>query len=542
LHEKNCTKVKETKKRGNKTDTISHPMLILISCFLFFAAALALLILQIAQPKAGYAWFVATGGATLALGSILLWKTQAPFDLTLPAWKPLSVFPTPLLFRADDKAFALALSVSALTLAILLTAITRSPIANTLTWSGSLALGGMGLLAVSAGNPLTLLLVWSALDLTELAVQLPSAQGETNNEKIVISFSTRVMGSGLLLWANIVSAAQGNVFDFQSIAPQAGIYLVLATGLRLGILPLHLPYASEMSLRRGIGTSLRLISAVSSLALLARAPAESLQSAFTPLLMGFSILAALYGGWMWLRAPDDLNGRPYWIICLAALAIISALSGNPLGVVAWGCALLLVGGALFLASAQHLWAERALLVGAISLSSAPFSLTASAWVGNLGFSIPFVIAAQALLAAGFLRHTLHTNTRNALELETGWGVRMYPAGIALLGLFQILLGLTGWTGAFQIGAWLQALLTALLTAAAAWATPRLRLLNPARAHWVKGSASFSLSAVYRGLWLPYRWIRQVSQAVIAALEGEGGMMWTLLLLILFISFITQGNP
>ncbi|MCA1900534.1 MAG: hypothetical protein LDL50_07510 [Chloroflexi bacterium] len=517
-------------------------MLILISCSLFFAAALALLILQIVQPKAGYAWFAATGGATLALASVLLWKTQAPFDLTLPAWKPLSVFPTPLLFRADDKAFALALSVSALTLAILLTAITRSAIVNTLTWSGSLALGGMGLLAVSAGNPLTLLLVWSALDLIELAIQLPSAQGETGNEKIVISFSTRVMGSGLLLWANIVSAAQGNVFDFQSIAPQAGIYLVLAAGLRLGVLPLHLPYASETSLRRGIGTSLRLISAVSSLALLARAPAEGLQSAFTPFLMGLSVLAALYGGWMWLRAPDDLNGRPYWIICLAALAIISALSGNPLGVVAWGCALLLTGGALFLASAQHAWTERVLLVGTLSLSSAPFSLTASAWVGNLGFSIPFVIAAQALLMAGFLRQALRVNARSALELEAGWGVRMYAAGIALLGLFQLLLGLTGWAGAFQIGAWLQALITALLTAAAVWATPRLRLLNPVRAHWVQGSASSSLSAAYQGLWLLYRFIRQVSQAVIAALEGEGGMMWTLLLLILFISFITQGNP
>lgn len=245
---------------------------------------------------------------------------------------------------------------------------------------------------------------------------------------------------------------------------------------------------------------------------------------------------------MWLRAPDDLNGRPYWIICLAALAIISALSGNPLGVVAWGCALLLVGGALFLASAQHLWTERALLVGALSLSSAPFSLTASAWVGSLGFSVPFVIAAQALLIAGFLRQALRANTRRALESEASWGIRMYPAGITLLGLFQILLGLTGWTGAFQIGAWLQALITALLTAAAAWAAPRLRLLNPARAHWVKGTASFSLSAAYRGLWLLYRLIRRVSQTIIAALEGEGGMMWTLLLLILFISFITQGNP
>lgn len=517
-------------------------MLILISCLLFFAAALTLLVLQIVQSKAGHVWLTAIGGAALALASVFLWLTQMPFDLILPAWEPLSVFPAPLLFRANESAFPLALSVSALTLAILLTASIRSSTANSLTWSGSFVLGGIGLLAVTAGNSLTLLLIWSVLDLTELVIQIRSVEGESNNEKLVISFSTRVMGSGLLLWANIVSIANGNAFDFQSVAPQAGVYLIIAAGLRLGVLPLHLPYASETNLRRGIGTSLRLIPVVSSLALLAHIPAESLRSTATPFLMGLSILAALYGGWMWLRAPDDLTGRPYWVVSLAALAVVSALSGNPLGVTAWGCALVLAGGALFLASAQHLWAERALLIGAWSLSSMPFSLTASAWLGNLGFFIPFVIAAQALVMAGFLRQALRSAARASLESQPSWAVRMYPVGIALLGFLQILLGWTGWTGGFQIGAWLQALITAFLTAAVVWATPRLRLLNPVRAHWVKNSASSSLSAAYGGLWLLYRLTRRVSQAVIAALEGEGGVMWTLLLLVLFISFITQGNP
>jgi hypothetical protein len=516
-------------------------MLILISCSLLFITALALMVLQVAQPNARYVWLAAVGGALLALVSVVIWLTQMPFDLTLPAWQPQSVFINPILFHADKLSWPFALSITALTLTILLTAITRSAVTNSFTWAGTLALGGIGLLAVTANNPLTLLLVWGALDITELITQLRTVNGPAKNEKVVIAFSTRALGIGLLLWANIVSIAAGKPFDFQSITPGAGLYLIAAAGLRLGVLPLHLPYSSESTMRRGIGTSLRLISAVSSLVLLTHIPAGSLNSSLTPFLIGLAIIAALYGGWMWLRAPDELTGRPYWIISLAALSVISALSGNPLGAVAWGCALILVGGALFLASVQQVWLNRALLIGLWSLSSLPFSLTASAWLGNLGFFTPFLIVAQALLMAGFVRHALRSAGRESLDSQPGWTNKVYPAGIILLIVFQLLLGLMGWDGARQIGAWLQALLVSILTFGLVWATPRFRALNPIRAHWVSPAAS-GITNIYSSLWVIYRLLGRISEGITATLEGEGGIMWTLLFLALFISLLAQGTP
>ena len=56
----------------------------------------------------------------------------------------------------------------ALTLAALLTAAAGPVFVNAYAWVGVLALGGVGILAVTADNPLTLLLVWASLDLTEL--------------------------------------------------------------------------------------------------------------------------------------------------------------------------------------------------------------------------------------------------------------------------------------------------------------------------------------------------------------------------------------
>ena len=526
-------------KAVNKTDTIMSPMLILISCLLFVGTALVLMVLRLTRFTERFSWLVAVGGSMLAFASVFIWLAQMPFTLEMPAWQPLSLFVSRILFQANGLSWPVALSIAALTLTMLLTAVARPVIANSYTWVGALALGGLGIMAVTADNPLSLLLVWAALDLTELIAQLGAVEGASNSEKVVTSFSTRALGIGILLWANIISIARGSTLDFQSIPADAGLYLVIAAGLRLGVLPLHLPYSSESSLRRGFGTLLRLVSAVSSLILLAHVPAGS--TTFTPFLTAFAIAAALYGGWMWLRAPDELTGRPYWIIGLGALSVTSALSGNPLGAAAWGCALILVGGALFLASVQQVWLNRVLLVGVWSLSALPFSLTASAWLGNLGFFTPFVIAAQALLVAGFVRHALRPSGRDTFESQPGWARSVYPAGILLLIVCQIFLGFTGWEGALQVGAWPQAGITALLTFGLVWATPRFRVFNPIRAHWVTPVSS-NVGNFYSGLWAVYRVFGRVSSTITATLEGEGGIMWTLLFVILFISLLTQGAP
>ncbi len=516
-------------------------MLILISCLLLIVTALTLIVLRVLLPDARYTWLIAVGGAMLALVSVFIWLTRMPFDLVLPAWQPVTLFTSPILFSADGISWPFALGIVTLTLSMLLTSVTRPVFTNSFSRVGTLALGALGILAVTADNPLTLLLVWAALDLTELLTQLGSVNGPTNNEKVVTSFSSRALGLGLLLWASIISIAEGNTFDFESMAANSGLFLIAAAGLRLGVLPLHLPYSSESTLRRGFGTSFRLVSAASSLILLGRIPSGSLDSIFTPVLLTLAIIAAIYGGWMWLRAPDELNGRPYWIISIASLSVIAALSSNPMGAAAWGSALIFVGGALFLVSVQHVWLNRVMLIGAWSLSSLPFSLTASAWLGSLGFFLPFVVIAQALIIAGFIRHSLRPAGRDSLDSQPGWARAVYPAGIILLILFQLFLGLFGWDGAFQIGAWQPAVAASLLTFGIVWATPRFRILNPVRAHWVTSTAS-RLNSVYHGLWSAYRLLRRISQTITVTLEGEGGIMWTILFLVLFVSLLTQGTP
>jgi hypothetical protein len=518
------------------------PMLIPITALVLFIAALAMVILRVMRPDFRPAWLIAVGGALLAWLMIFFWQLQMPLSFQLPSWQPASLFADSPGFLVDGLSWPYAISILSLTLAVLLTAVVRENFPDSLTWAGVLMLSGLSLLAVTASNPLTLVMAWAAIDIAELIAQLRSVDTPQASERVVFAFSTRALGIGLLLWANIVSVNAGTRLDFLSMPAQAGLYLVAAAGLRLGVLPLHLPYTGETAMRRGFGTMVRLTSAASSLVLLARIPAESVSSPVRIFMLVLAVLAAIYGGWMWLRAPDELTGRPFWIIGMSALAVSAALQANAVAAVAWGCALILAGGALFLISVQHTLLNRVMLIGAWGISALPFSLTASAWTSTAGWLFPFLLLAQAMLTAGWIRLALRPGARISYESQLIWARGIYLTGIGLPLFTIISLGLFGWDGSLQLGAWVIGLIVSLLTLGLIWAVPRIRTLNPSRAHWIQPGNSSWLERGYSALWELYRQLGQVTQAVTTTLEGNSGIMWTLLFIALFVSLMTQRNP
>src|SRR5215207_511442 len=411
-------------------------MSILITFLILLFTALTLFTLRIVIPGFRHNWLFAVGGALVAWISVFVWQLQMPTSLQFASWQPVTIFPEAPTFIADGISWAFVLSLTTLCLGIIITAVVRTHFPSPISWVGTLSLTALGVLAVVADNPLTVVLIWASIDLVELVVQIWFVEDPKLSERVVISFASRATGMLILLWADIIGAASGQLSDFHLATPQAGLYLVLAAGLRVGVLPLHLPYPTESSLRRGFGTGLRMISAASSLILLARIPSSSLTSSLTPYLLILASFAALYGGWMWLRAPDELNGRAFWLIGMSSLAVAAALRANPLGAAAWGCAIVLSGGALFLSSEQNKWLTRALFIGAWSLSSLPFSLTATGWNSGAPSSLlgwlawPLLIAAHAMLLTGFIRHSQRTITRVKNEDQPTWARNVYPIGIS----------------------------------------------------------------------------------------------------------------
>ena len=520
-------------------------MFILITVGILLLSAFGLLVLRFVSPDFRYTWLLAAGGALTAWISLFLWQIAMPITVQLPLWQPEIIFRQSPLFVADAISWAIALSIGTICLGVIITAVARENFPSPVSWIGIFLLTAFGILAVTAENPLTLVLLWAAIDLSELISQLRFVEGPKLNERVVFSFASRVAGTLILLWASMVSASSGSVLNFRSPPPSAGLLLILAAGLRLGVLPLHLPYAGESAFRRGFGTNLRMISAGSSLILLARIPLSSVESPITPYLMIFTSFVALYGGWMWLRSPDELTGRPFWLIGLGSLAVAAALRGNAIGATAWSCALILSGGVIFLASAQSRWLERALYAGVWGVSALPFSLTSNGWINeraSFWYAIPLLLMAQAFLLAGYIRQIQRASTRATFDDQPIWARNVYPFGIYIILFTILLLGFFGWSGSLDIGNWIAGLIASALTFGLLWLTPRLRILNPVRAHWVRPTDPNWLDAIYQALWSLYRQIGRISNSFSNVLEGESGIMWTLLFLVLFISIFIQRAP
>jgi hypothetical protein len=514
-------------------------MVIILPILVMLLTAVILILLRYLWSKYKYPWIFALGGMTLALIGIFLWQFQLPQTISLPPWQPVTLFYFSSTWLVDGNSWPYAVSLAALATAIIWTSVVRQE-KDPVAWAGTILLSALGILAVTAENPLTLILIWTAIDLVELFTMLQSTEGEEQNQGVLIAFSARVAGTFVVIWANLISSANGIFINFQATPASAGIYMMIATGLRLGVLPLHLPYRKENVLRRGFGTSLRLVSAAASLGLLARIPASALKSPMITYLLIMTAITSLYAGWMWLRSSDEILGRPFWVLGIGSLSITTCILGNPIGGIGWGVMLILGGGLLFLFSARQrkiLWIP---LLGLWGLSSLPYSVSATAWQTGNEFSwlpiLPF-LPAQGLLMAGFIRHTLHPG-ETSLESHERWTKVIYPTGLFLLAAISILLGLWGWKGAENIGNWWVAITSNVLAAGftALVLKGSIKLVPASISNqWMQ---LFRLEKAYQAVTAIYDFLRRIADSISASLEGEGGLLWSLLLLTLILSILS----
>ena len=374
---------------------------------LLIFSALTTLVYRVRQSLT-LSWLVATLGGLIAWILTLLTGMSLPMTIPLMRWNPVELFPDSPLWLVDQVSWQFALALSTLALAVILTDVAREFEAESSSWAISLALAALGIASVYSGNPLTLLLSWAALDLTELIFLLRRLRGDVERRQAVAVFSARVGGIFLYLVGHITAAAQGFRIEFGDIPQSAHIFLLLAVGLRLGVVPLHVPFWREAPLRRGLGTITRLVAPAASLVFLARMATAGSQPDQAPLLFILTGLAAMYAGFSWYNASNELEGRSFFILGMAALALGSAIHGHPAGSLAWGVALVYSGGFLFLYSSRNRILFFLALVVVASTAALPFT---PSWNGGQLYAAPFslwhllFLIAHTLILAGFVHHS-----------------------------------------------------------------------------------------------------------------------------------------
>jgi hypothetical protein len=531
-------------------------MLISLPVWILLTAGLVILLLRWIRPKFAYTWLIAAFASIGGLFLLLYLRLRLPGVFQLPAWKPEDIFSTSPAVRLDGIAWPFALAVMALVVAEILTGVARiQSQAGPFTWAAALILGGFGLFGVMAGNPLTLMIAWGAIDLGELVVLLTNVRTHVMAQRAVVAFAAQALGIFFALWAVLTSQTKGTTLDWDTIPTAAGLFLLMAAALRLGVLPLHLPFTTEPDLRRGLGTLIRLVPGASSLMLLARLPAGIAALPGVGLLVGLAAVAGFYAASMWILARDELTGRPYWIIAAASLAVISALHGQPTASLAWGVILLLSGGLIFLYSARsrrisYLWG-----LGAACIAGLPFTPAANGWSGLVGGGIPMLSSAIAVvivefLIFGFIRHAIQP--AEELAGMERWVQSIYPMGLIVIVAALFALGFKGWNGSFIAGPWWVSVPVAVIVAwFGFWWAFRLRYAGPDGVvspipAWAMRPARLLLDGLtdllrlewlYRLVWQLFRQAERLLSALTLVFEGDGGVLWAFVLLTLVITLM-----
>jgi hypothetical protein len=428
------------------------------------------------------------------------------------------------------------------------------------------------MLAALAGSPVVLLLAWTALDLAEVLVLLVQGYASRRSEPVVVIFSIRLIGSLVCVGGMLYAAAAGDSLAFDQMPSTSALYMLLGAGLRLAVLPFYPPLGDSFLAGRSLRTIFHLAPVAACLVLLVRiAQVEIPASSAAILLFSLGVVAA-FSAFAWITSSHGFNGRRYWSMGMACLVAASALRQQPDASLAWSLALLLPGGLILLSDVirtseilsknmrrlQFLLAGLGLL-GLLALPYTPawngLSLyytpgTASGGAPPTGFLsglaiFVFLPAAQALLAAGYARHFL----RRSLVSESGdvqrWDWALYLVGLFLLSLVQF--GSLAWIGMLLQGpAWSlhwPLLVTAALTGLGfIWFRNQerdkyrsVRRLGQAIVRFV----SFSwLNHVFD---LFYRMAKQATGFISTILEGEGVVLWALLLLVLLLTVIAGGG-
>ena len=514
---------------------------------LLFLATMVLVVFSWLKVRYVFSWFWAIFVCTVVWGGMLALGGRVPAEVPLFVWEEIGVESPELLLDAISWPFALA--VCAIALGVVLTSAQRladtettqkeggdsEPLPGQDDWrnlAAILAMTAFGLLGVLAGNPLTLLLAWAGGDLLGLWVLLRRIIGREESERLVLDFSARVAGILLLIWAMVTARTEGDLLQFDRIPAGVNVYLLLVCGFRLGVLPLQIYFLRELPLRRGLGTMARMTMPVAaSLVLLVRIASTMVPSRLDLPLLGLTAFAGLYGSFYWLAAKNEVEGRSFWVLGMGSLAVASAILGEPMAVAAWGLALLLAGGGLFLFSARsrgmrvlmgiNLWMITA-------LPGTPSAMGMGLFTGEFEwFWVPFLLI-HGLLLAGYARHVWQDGERGQVSVRAvraayTFGLLILPGTLFLVGGNSLgMLSDAWWASSVGVG-------LAALMGVWAWRGGRLPMV---------ARRVFSFHWFYRLLWRGYRLLGGGVTFFSMLLEGEAGVLWTLLILSLLLSLIT----
>ena len=536
-------------------------MLIFAIFGVLLLGVLVILIANSRKHSSARSWLIAVITASLALVISFTLRLYLPSEITLTTWHKGTVFEVPLGLSIGYRTWPYIVAVLSMCVAVLLTDTTRTDeTIRSDSWVRVVSVTGLNLIAILAANPLTMAIAWMLIDLFEVLSLLRLSRASQLGSRITTAFGIRILSTFML----IIAASSNWLGDQSQVsyvqAANTSIYFLIAAGLRLGVLPINLPFLDSPELKRGSGILFRLMPAASALVLIAHLPDQFLifETNLVAVVQVLTLIAAFYSAIMWVTRSESYEAQPYWVVALSSFAIQSALNGHPEASRAWGLGLLLSGSLLFLYNPPIRRIRFLPLLGLLGFIGLPYTLGASGWEGLLpgqfNFTWVVMILTHALLVAGYIRFIMKSDS-SVTGVEKFARIT-FPLGLVILIQTILVLTWVGWPEVLTIGnLWGSLGSLAIVVSAVViswrmgWRLPDTNLSEKLPFYRLGLVVMNFLRKFMSFAWLwsfserVYGWVGDLGGFLHQILEGDGGVLWSLVFLVIVtIIFISVGTP
>jgi formate hydrogenlyase subunit 3/multisubunit Na+/H+ antiporter MnhD subunit len=494
----------------------------------------------------------------LSLAALWTVRGDAPVTQVIAAWQPVSVFTVPLSFRVDQTAWLLAVG---LLLVLLTTALTwgaypgqhrPGPRAVALLLTAA-ALGG-----IFASNLLTLAVAWGLLDLAFVAALLVRGGSEVGRRAALALVVNTASTVCVWIAALLIENQQGSLYWHLFNAPEdARAWLMAAAVLRVGLYPFHQWLPVELGKEADRAVIIFSVPTVAGLALWVRMSfAQALpEESIVPLL---AVLSLLFGSIMAWRSSQPRNGLPFIALCLTgSVGLLAAAHASTAQLTAATLNWMFIIVSLFIARGldrrQPYWSVGS-LIAFLSLAALP---------GTLGFVVQqgvvaevvhqkqwlillAVVFAQICVIAAALRLLLSEATESApvhIARKVVWGLALACGSLPLL-IFAVseqalpaLPATTELLGQLNPIGLLALFAPVALGALLAWRGPLIArgTHDGGQSIWGRVLRLDWMNSVLFGV---IDWLTGVLRAAAGLFEGEGGLLWTVVLIVVVIVIYT----
>ena len=526
--------------------------LVIGSIGVIFTSILGLLLLRFLKKDNRSYWLTTFIGLGLAWLLIIISRLGIPHEIDIGNWQSNiaqhnSLFTSSPTLLLDDFSWAFSLTVISLGICAVMTAVSNIDELNWTSLFGILMVTFLGVFAVQAGNPLSVLLFWTALDLAELVFLLSNVRENKYQKPILFNFIFRFFGSLVLLGLVIYSEAINSPFAFGIFPIQFSLPLLISVGVRLAgeIYPVSIKSGGSFA------GMLWLVPLAANLSLLVRVAQIGIPDEWGSILLFLVIGIFFIVNYQWLGSENEDDGRSFWLLSLGSVSMLAAIQKSPESSLIWGISGLLFGGILFLGRIRLRSLVIFPILAVFSMSLLPFSPT---WRVSTIFSgiweklpMPTALIAMIIFIAGYsfyilgyLRHGLRIENEEASPERWVW--LLYIPGLVLLVLLNFALGWINLPDLNQVIVldWVIGILICLVVIA--------ELVMQKRYSKKLGFGS-GLYAILRKFSIPslinrifvsfYQLSSRLIALVNSILEGEGGLLWAYLILVMLISLALQ---